>query len=88
MAKRTRGSQPARGFGKQPILPDPEMVIFQLMTMLALNMAAEKLSELDTTRTKKEWCDWFMAQADQRLSEVESDEELKELEVIILDEET
>jgi hypothetical protein len=55
MAKRTRGLRTARGFGKQTILPDPELMVFQLMTTLALNMASEKLSELDATRTKEEW---------------------------------
>jgi hypothetical protein len=45
MAKRTRGLRTARGFGKQTILPDPELMVFQLMTTLALNMASEKLSE-------------------------------------------
>jgi hypothetical protein len=85
MAKRTRGLRTARGFGKQPVLPDPELLVFQLMTTLALKMASEKLSELDATRTKEEWHDWLMQQADQRLSEIESDEELK---AIIFDKET
>jgi hypothetical protein len=85
MAKKTRGLRPARGFGKQSIFPDEELLVLQLLTTLALNMASEKLSELDATRTKKEWCDWFMEQADQRLSEIKSDEELKS---IIFDKET
>ncbi len=76
MPKKTRGLRTGRGFGKQPILPDPELLVFQLMTTLALNMASEKLSELDATRTKEEWRDWFMEQADQRLSKVDSEEEL------------
>ena len=53
MAKKTRGLRPARGFGKQSIFPDEELLVLQLLTTLALNMASEKLSELDATRTKK-----------------------------------
>ncbi len=83
MAKGTGGLNPTRGFGNPSILPEEEMLVLQLMTKLALNIAAEKLSKLDGTRTQEDWHDWLMQQAELRLYEIESEEEL---EAIFLDE--
>ena len=83
MAKGTGGLNPARDFGKPSILPEEEMLVLQLMTKLALDIAAEKLSKLDTTRTQEDWHDCLMQQAEQRLYEIEDEEEL---EAIFLDE--
>ena len=83
MTKRTGGLNSARGFGNPSILPEEEMLVLQLMTKLALNIAAEKLSKLDGARTQEDWHDWLMQQAEQRLYEIEDEEEL---EAIFLDE--
>ncbi len=83
MAKETGGLNPARGFGNPSILPEEEMLVLRLMTKLALDIAAERLSELDGMRTPEDWHDWLMQQAEQRLYEIESEEEL---EAIFLDE--
>jgi hypothetical protein len=83
MAKGTGGLNPARDFGNPSILPEEEMLVLQLMTKLALDIAAEKLSKLDRTRTPEDWHDWLMQQAELRLYEIEDEEEL---EAIFLDE--
>jgi hypothetical protein len=83
MAKGTGGLNPARGFGNPSILPEEEMLVLQLMTKLALDIAAEKLSKLYGTRTSEDWHDWLMQQAEQRLYQIEDEEEL---EAIFLDE--
>jgi hypothetical protein len=83
MTKRRKGLNSARGFGNQEILPDEELLVLNLITKLALNLASERLSEFDPTKAKAEWHDWLMEEASQRLSEVESEEEL---EAIFLDE--
>ena len=83
MAKETGGLNSARGFGNPSILPEEEMLVLQLMTKLALDIAAEKLSKLNGTRTQEDWHDWLMQQAEQRLYEIENEEEL---EAIFLDE--
>lgn len=83
MAKRRRGLGSARGFGNQEILPDQELLVLNLITKLALNIASERLSEFDPSKTKEEWQDWLMEEASHRLSEVESEDEL---EAIFLDE--
>jgi hypothetical protein len=79
MGKRTKGKRPARGFGNQPALPDEELIMLSLLTQLALNIASEQVAELDRTKTKDEWVDWFMEQAQYRLSETESEEEMEAL---------
>ena len=79
MAKRTKGKRPARGFGNQPVIPEEEVVMLSLLTQLALNIASERLAELDESKTKDEWIEWFMEQAQHRLSEVESEEEMEAL---------
>jgi hypothetical protein len=75
----SNGSQPAHGFKGQPAFSNEDLLILQLVTKLALNMASEKLAELDTARTQEEWFDWFVQQADQRLSWIEDEEELTKI---------
>ncbi len=77
MAKRKKGLGSARGFGKQSILPDEELLVISLVSKLAIDIAAQKLSELDALRTKAEWIDWLMEEASQQLSEIGSEEELE-----------
>jgi hypothetical protein len=76
MMNQPNGSQPAHSVTSQPAFSNEDLLILQLVTKLALNMASEKLSELDTTRTQEEWFDWFVKQADQRLSWIEDEEDL------------
>jgi hypothetical protein len=75
----SNGSQPAHDFASQPAFSNEDLLVLQLVTKLALNMASEKLSKLDTTRTQEEWFDWFVQQADQRLSWIEDEEELTKI---------
>jgi hypothetical protein len=72
-------SQPAHSFTSQPAFSNEDLLILQLVTKLALNMASERLAELDATRTQEEWFDWFVKQADQRLSWIENEEELTKI---------
>lgn len=83
MAKGKKSLGSARGFENQGILPDEELLVLNLITKLALNIASERLSEFDPTKATEEWHDWLMEEASQRLSEVESEDEL---EAIFLDE--
>ena len=53
--------------------------MLSLLTQLALNIASERLAELDESKIKDEWIEWFMEQAQHRLSEVESEEEMEAL---------
>ncbi len=79
MMRISNGSQPAHDFTSQPAFSNEDLLVLQLVTKLALNMASEKLSELDTTRTQEEWFDWFVQQADQRLSWIEDEEDLTKI---------
>jgi hypothetical protein len=79
MGRKIRRQRPARGFGTKTSNPDEEIMMLGLLTQLALNMASERVSELDETKSKTEWIDWFMEKAQHRLSEVESEEEMESL---------
>jgi hypothetical protein len=77
MAKRKKGLGSARGFGNQSILPDEELLVMSLVSQLAIDIAAQRLSELDPIRTRAEWKDWLIEEASQHLSEIGSEEELE-----------
>ncbi len=77
MTKRKKGLSPARGFGNQSILPDEELLVMSLVSQLAIDIAAQRLSELDAIRTKAEWKDWLIEEAGQQLSEIDSEDELE-----------
>jgi len=77
MSKRKKGLGSARGFGNQSILPDEELLVMSLVSQLAIDIAAQRLSELDAIRTKAEWKDWLIEEAGQRLSEIDSEDELE-----------
>jgi hypothetical protein len=79
MMRISNGSQSAHGFTSQPAFSNEDLLVLQLVTKLALNMASEKLAELDTARTQEEWFEWFVQQADQRLSWVKDEEELTKI---------
>lgn len=48
-----------------------------LVSQLAIDIAAQRLSELDAIRTKAEWKDWLIEEAGQQLSEIDSEDELE-----------
>jgi hypothetical protein len=77
MAKRKRGLGSARGFANQSILPDEEILVLSLVSQLAIDIAAQRLSELDTLLTKVEWKDWLIEEASRQLSEIDSEDELE-----------
>ena len=79
MAKKTKGMRPARGFGNKPNAVDEEFLMLGMLTQIALNIASERVSELDSTKTKEEWIDWFLEAAQQRLSEAGSEAEMEAL---------
>ena len=77
MAKRKKGLGSARGFGNQSILPDEELLVMSLVSQLAIDIAAQRLSELDPIRTRAEWKDWLIEEASQQLSKIDSEDELE-----------
>ncbi len=52
----------ARGFGKKASndLGDDEQFVLEVSSMLSHEVAAEKLAELDSSKTQSEWKEWLI----------------------------
>jgi hypothetical protein len=63
MSKRSNKVISARGFGKKSIvLSEDDAALFGI-TIRALQIAIDKLAELDDSKTPDEWRDFLMAEA-------------------------
>ena len=61
----------ARGFGKKPStdLDQEEQFVLEVSSILAHEVAAEKLAELDPSKTQPEWKDWLIRAVALRFAE-------------------
>ena len=61
----------ARGFGKKASndLSNEEQFVLEVSSMLSHEVAAEKLAELDPSKTQSEWKDWLIRAVAVRFAE-------------------
>jgi hypothetical protein len=61
----------ARGFGKKTStdLSDEEQFVLEVSSMLTHEVAAEKLAELDPSKTQPEWKEWLIRAVALRFAE-------------------
>ncbi len=82
MSKRSRRSGSGRGFGKKELytLNEESMAVFA-GTIHALNLAAQKLAELDPSKTANEWLSSLMKEAADDIAQGEGLEHIADTEV-------
>jgi hypothetical protein len=67
MSKRSKRTGAGRGFGKPRMVMEPEDMVGLITTVFALQLASERLAELDSSKTAKEWQDFLMEEAAERI---------------------
>lgn len=77
MASGLKREKVLRGPNSESPALQEDLVLVHLLTRLAFNQACESLTALDQTRSGAEWSDWLMEQAEKRLYEIETEEELE-----------
>ncbi len=66
-SKRSKRTGAGRGFGKPQRLMQPEDMVGFAATIFALQLASERIAELNRSRTAQKWQEFLMEEAAERM---------------------